>query len=63
MEFFDVKTKKKFKTTNYELREKTSTSKSTGKKITRYFIVTKSPNGPHECWKVVGKDVAAKMKK
>lgn len=62
LEFFDVKSKEKFKTSDYRIVEKTSTSKSTGKKVTRFFAVTKSKSGPHECWRVVGKDFAAKNK-
>jgi hypothetical protein len=52
LEFFDVKTKKKFKTTEYKIVDKSG----------RFFAVTKSPDGPHECWRVVGKDFAAKNK-
>lgn len=52
MEFFDVKTKKKFKTSEYRLVEKKG----------RNFVVAKSPAGPHECWRVVSKDMAAKLK-
>ena len=52
MEFFDVKTKKKFKTTNFRIEEKKG----------RFFAVTKSPTGTYECWKVVSKDTAAKLK-
>lgn len=52
LEFFDVKTKQKFKTTEYRIVEKKG----------RFFAVTKSPDGPHECWRVVGKDFAAKNK-
>ena len=52
LEFFDVKSKKKFKTTNYEIRVKKG----------RNFAVTKSPEGTHECWRVVSKDFAAKNK-
>ena len=63
MEFFDVKSKKKFKATEYRIVDKTSTSKSTGKKVTRYFAIAKSHSGPHECWKVLSKDMAAKLKK
>ena len=62
IEFYDVKTKKKFKTTEYKIVEKVSESKNTGKKVTRYFAVTQSPDGPHECWRVVGKDFATKNK-
>ncbi len=51
-EFYDVKTKSKFTTDNYRLVEKAG----------RFFIVAKSPAGTHECWRVVGKDAAAKLK-
>ncbi|MBU4377372.1 MAG: hypothetical protein KKD29_07900 [Candidatus Omnitrophica bacterium] len=52
MEFFDVKTKKKFKTAEFRVVEKSG----------RNFAVAKSPSGPHECWRVLGKDAAAKLK-
>lgn len=51
-EFYDVKSKKKFKTDKYKLVEKGG----------RNFIVAKSQSGPHECWKVVSKETAAKLK-
>jgi len=53
MEFFDVKTKKKFKATDFRVVEKKG----------RFFAVTKSPEGTHECWRVISKDAAAKLKK
>lgn len=53
LEFFDVKSKKKFKTDKYDIREKAG----------RNFAVTKSPTGTYECWRVVSKDFAAKNKK
>jgi hypothetical protein len=52
IEFYDVKTKSKFHTDSYRLVEKNG----------RFFVVAKSPSGTHECWKVVGKDAAAKLK-
>lgn len=52
IEFFDVKTKKKFKTSSFRLVQKKG----------RNFVVAKSPSGPHECWKVVSKDTAEKLK-
>lgn len=61
-EFYDVKSKAKFKTTDYRLVEKKSKSKVSGKEVVRYFVVTKSPTGDYECWKVVSKDTAAKLK-
>jgi len=45
LEFYDVKTKKKFKATNYRFEERGG----------RHFAVTKSPAGTHECWRVVKK--------
>lgn len=43
--FFDLKSKKKFTTDNWreEIRKN------------RRFAVAKSPSGPHECWRVLGK--------
>lgn len=53
LSFYDVKDKSKFKSSEYDVREKSG----------RYFAVTKSKCGPHECWRVLGKDQAAKLKK
>ena len=53
LSFYDVKTKNKFKTKEYSVKEKSG----------RFFAVTKSPKGTHECWRVLSKDQAAKMKK
>jgi hypothetical protein len=52
LEFFDVKSKEKFKTTDYRFVNKSG----------RNFAVTKSKSGPHECWRVVSKDFVAKNK-
>ncbi|MBU2540829.1 MAG: hypothetical protein KJ593_02905 [Candidatus Omnitrophica bacterium] len=52
MEFFDVKSKNKFKASEYRLVQKGG----------RNFVVAKSPSGTHECWRVVSKDTAAKLK-
>ena len=52
LEFFDVKTKDKFKTSDYKIVERGG----------RNFAVAKSKSGSHECWRVVGKDFAAKNK-
>lgn len=52
IEFYDVKSKDKFKTKDYEIRVKKG----------RSFAVAKSPSGTHECWKVVSKDAAQKAK-
>ena len=52
LSFYDVKTKKKFETDDYRVVEKGG----------RNFAVTKSPAGSHECWRVISKDQAAKLK-
>jgi len=52
LEFYDVKSKKKFKTSDYRIVDKSG----------RMFAVTKSHAGTHECWRVVSKDFAAKNK-
>ena len=53
MEFYDVKEKKKFKTEHFRVEERKG----------RFFIVAKSPTGAYECWKVISKDTAHKLKK
>ena len=53
IEFYDVKSKSKFKTSEYTIKERSG----------RAFAVAKSKSGPHECWRVVSKDQAAKFKK
>lgn len=53
LSFYDVKSKSKFNTSDYTIREKAG----------RFFAVTKSPKGTHECWRVVSKDDAKKLKK
>lgn len=53
LSFYDVKSKKKFDSAEYRVQEKGG----------RFFAVVKSPSGPHECWRVLGKDQAAKLKK
>lgn len=52
LSFYDVKSKSKFETENYEVREKGG----------RSFAVCKSPSGTYECWRVLSKDQAAKLK-
>ena len=52
LEFYDVKTKSKFQTEEYRVEERSG----------RFFAVAKSPAGTHECWKVLSKDAAAKLK-
>lgn len=53
MEFFDVKSKSKFKTDTFRIEERKG----------RFFAVAKSPTGTHECWRVVSKDKVAQLKK
>ena len=52
LSFYDVKSKSKFESASYEIREKNG----------RYFAVTKSQNGPHECWRVLSKADAERLK-
>lgn len=52
LEFFDVKTKGKFKTSDFRIEERKG----------RFFAVAKSPTGSYECWRVLSKDAAAKLK-
>lgn len=52
IEFYDLKEKKKFKSTEYRIEERKG----------RYFAVTKSQTGDYECWKVLGKEQAARLK-
>jgi len=63
IEFYDVKSKKKFKTGDFDVRKKTSKSANTGKTTTRWFAVAKSKSGPHECWRVLSEADAMKFKK
>jgi hypothetical protein len=53
LSFYDVKSKQKFNASEYEVREKSG----------HFFAVTKSLAGSHECWRVLSKDQAAKLKK
>lgn len=52
LEFYDVKSKKKFKTDSFSVKEKSG----------RFFAVAKSTSGPHECWRVLSKEQAQKLK-
>ena len=56
LEFFDVKTRTKFKATEYRIETKEAKGR------TRYFAVTKAPGGTHEAWRIVAKDFALKHK-
>jgi len=53
MQFYDVKTKSKFTTSEFDVREKSG----------RFLAVAKSQSGPHECWRVLSKDQAQQLKK
>ncbi len=53
LSFYDVKSKAKFNTTEYEVREKSG----------RFFAVAKAPApATHECWRVLSKAQAEKLK-
>lgn len=54
LEFFDVKTRTKFKATEWRIEEKEAKGR------TRYFAVTKAPGGTHEAWRIIAKDFALK---
>ena len=54
LEFFDVKTRTKFKATMWRIETKEAKGR------TRYFAVTKAPGGTHEAWRIVAKDFALK---
>ncbi len=53
LSFYDVKSKTKFKSSDYSVREKSG----------RFFAVTKAKSGTHECWRVLSADQAKKLKK
>ena len=57
LEFYDVKSKSKFKSSDFEVRKKEAKGK------VRYFAVTKSKSGPHECWRVLSKAQAEELGK
>ncbi len=52
LSFYDVKSKEKFETEDYKIVEKNG----------RFFAVTKSPSGNYECWRVLSKEQAEKLK-
>ncbi len=52
LSFYDVKTKTKFETDDYSIQEKNG----------RFFAVTKSLSGTHECWRVLSKDQAERLR-
>lgn len=54
LEFYDVKTRSKFKSTDWRIEVK----EKDGNK--RYFAVAQSPAGAHEAWRIVSADFASK---
>jgi len=52
MKFFDVKTKDSFMTSEFKIVERKG----------RFFAVAKSSAGTHECWRILSKEMAAKLK-
>tara|TARA_B110000305_G_C18818011_1_gene350020 strand:+ start:352 stop:522 length:171 start_codon:yes stop_codon:yes gene_type:complete len=52
LSFYDVKSKSKFESDEYDVREKSG----------RFFAVTKSQSGSHECWRVLSKADAERLK-
>jgi hypothetical protein len=54
LEFYDVKTRSKFKSSEWRIETKDS------KGTKRYFAVAKSPMGTHEAWRIVSADFAKK---
>jgi|TARA_B110000977_G_scaffold126390_1_gene161643 hypothetical protein len=52
LSFYDVKSKSKFDSEEYDVREKSG----------RYFAVTKSQSGSHECWRVLSKADGERLK-
>ena len=52
LSFYDVKSKSKFDSDSYDIREKKG----------RYFAVTKSQTGTHECWRVLSKADGERLK-
>ncbi|HHH81751.1 MAG TPA: hypothetical protein ENL35_02035 [Chloroflexi bacterium] len=55
LEFYDVKSKTKFTTTDWRIETKVSDD---GRK--RYFAVAKAPAGTHEAWRIVNAEFASK---
>lgn len=52
LNFYDVKSRTKFQSSEYDVRQRGA----------RYFAVTKSPSGTHECWRVLSASDAKKFK-
>ena len=54
LEFFDIKTKNKFKSAEWRIETRTSKGR------TRYFAVSRAPGATNESWRIVAKDFALK---
>ncbi|WP_157804920.1 hypothetical protein [Confluentibacter lentus] len=52
LSFYDVKSKSKFESKEYGIQQKNN----------RYFAVAKSPNGTHDCWRVLSKEQGERLK-
>jgi hypothetical protein len=52
MSFYDVKSKKKFDSENYSVKEKSG----------RFFAVSPVPGAQHEAWRVLSAEQAKKLK-
>lgn len=52
LSFYDVKSKSKFESNEYHIETRNN----------RYFAVSKSPNGPHNCWRVLSKEQGERLK-
>lgn len=52
LSFYDVKSKAKFTSTEYEVREKSG----------RFFAVSAVPNAEHEAWRILSKVQAEEIK-
>ena len=55
LEFYDVKTHKKFTSTDWRIETKEAKGR------TRYFAVTKAPAGTHEAWRMVSATLATPL--
>ncbi|NIS79950.1 MAG: hypothetical protein GTO14_07035 [Anaerolineales bacterium] len=54
LEFYDIKTKTKFTSSEWRIESKESKGK------TRWFAVARAPGGTHEAWRIVAADFAKK---
>lgn len=52
LEFYDIKTKTKFTSSDWRIESKES------KGTTRWFAVARVPGGTHEAWRIVSADFA-----